>query len=246
MPKQLLRKRQNHSIRLKGYDALVNYSARRRTLTIRVAEGQVSVRAPEYVRLHEIEQFLQAKQAWIAQKLAQQHEQLQARQRRWESGAALPLLGKTLRLQIHDASPRYTHLDGDILSVGLRLAPAQSQPLAERVQKQVQQWYKQQALAHFGERVAYWEGVTGITSSGYNVRTYKSRWGTCSHRHELTFNWKLMMAPLDVVDYVVVHELCHIVHFDHSPAFWRLVGRFVPNYKAHKAWLRNNGLSLEL
>lgn len=244
MPKQLLRKRQNHSISLHGYDAAVKYSARRSTLTIKVTEGRVSVRAPDYVPVHEIENFLRAKQQWIAEKLAHQQKQLEARQRNWRSGESLPLLGETLYLKIEEASRGYTRRDGDTLHVGVRTAPEES--LADRVQKQVQQWYKSEALTHFGERVAHWQKITGITASAYNVRTYKSRWGTCSHKRELTFNWKLMMAPWDVVDYVVVHELCHIVHFDHSPEYWRLVGRFTPDYKTHKAWLRHNGLSLEL
>lgn len=245
MLKQFLKKcPPDNSISLDGFEAAVKFSARRRTLTIKVDEGCVVVRAPTFAAMGDIENFLRSKRTWVREKLAQQQAQLQARKRFWRSGELLPLLGATVQLQVEHAAKGQVAFDGENLRVGVRRASAQ---LAERrIQALVQQWYRERAASDIAQRVAHWQEVTGIAAKGHSIKTYKARWGACSHRRELTFNWKLVMAPPAVIDYVVVHELCHIVHFNHSPAYWQLVGRYQPDYKAHKRWLKNHGLSLEL
>ncbi len=99
-------------------------------------------------------------------------------------------------------------------------------------------WFAQQALIYLPQRVAALAPLVGVQPQGLRVRYYKSRWGSCNRRGELQFNWLLMMAPPVVVDYVVVHELAHLRHFNHSPAFWQVVGRVMPDYLRHRAWLR--------
>lgn len=248
MFKQLLknsRARESETIHLDGFEAAIKFSPRRKTLTIRVAGGQVLVQAPAYFSRREIENFLHHKSTWIQEKVTQQTAQLQARQRHWRSGQYLPLLGTDVCLRIEPAARNQVSLDGDNL-----LVRTQSRSTAEAmecgVQAQVQRWYKQCAVSEFAERLEHWQKITGITASGHRVKTYKARWGSCNHRAELSFNWKLVMAPPAVIDYVVVHELCHIIHFNHSPAYWRLVESYQPDYQIHKQWLRDNGLTLEL
>jgi predicted metal-dependent hydrolase len=245
MPKRLLRKRPcNRTISLAGLDVAVRYSERRRTLTIKVDEGRVIVQAPDYAALGDIERFVSHKQAWIQEKVAQQQAQMRARARQWIDGETLPMLGLPVQLQLQDAVKGEVQLEGDNLVVKARQAAPDV--TARRVQKLVEQWYKHTADSVIRERVAHWQRHTGITPKGIVTKTYKARWGSCNHRQELSFNWKLLMAPPAVIDYVVVHELCHIVHFNHSPAFWQLVAKYQPDYQVHKRWLRNHGLSLEL
>ena len=80
----------------------------------------------------------------------------------------------------------------------------------------------------------------GLSPKGVGIKSFKSRWGSCSVKGKLDFNWKIVMAPNRIVDYVVVHELCHLKQHDHSPKFWTLVERVVPDYESCKEWLKKN------
>ena len=92
--------------------------------------------------------------------------------------------------------------------------------------------------------IAYFQAFTGGTYTRITIRGQHTRWGSCSSRGTLSFNWRLMLAPPRVLDYVVVHELCHLTHMDHSKAFWGAVERVMPDYKIHKNWLREHGAEL--
>ena len=85
-----------------------------------------------------------------------------------------------------------------------------------------------------------------VKYNSVGIKNYKSRWGSCTAEGDITFNWKVIMAPNRIVDYVVVHELCHLIHHDHSPKFWREVERFMPDYLECKEWLKHNGSFLDL
>ena len=100
------------------------------------------------------------------------------------------------------------------------------------------------ALARIRERIAHYAPLLGVQPGRVAVRDQKSRWGSCSVRHNLNFNWKLIMAPPQALDYVVVHELCHLRVFNHSPRFWALVEDIMPEYEAWRKWLKTHGPEL--
>lgn len=102
------------------------------------------------------------------------------------------------------------------------------------------------AKAYFPKRVSYFLPLTGGTFTRITIRDQKTRWGSCSARGTLSFNWRLMLAPPAVLDYVVVHELCHLTHMNHSKAFWALVESVCPDYRAHRKWLKEHGQELIL
>lgn len=102
------------------------------------------------------------------------------------------------------------------------------------------------AKAHFISRVAFYHTATGGNYTSVTVRDQKSRWGSCSSRGTLSFNYRLMFAPPRVLDYVVVHELCHLTHMNHSKDFWNMVERIMPDYKLYKSWLREHGHELTI
>lgn len=106
--------------------------------------------------------------------------------------------------------------------------------------------YIDAAKEYFPKRVAYFHQFTGGTYSRITIRDQKTRWGSCSSKGTLSFNWRLMLAPPAILDYVVVHELCHLRHMDHSPAFWQAVGEVFPNYASARKWLRKHGQELVL
>ena len=111
----------------------------------------------------------------------------------------------------------------------------------------LEQKYRSAARILFAERVRFFEPLLPpehLRITGIRIAAQKSRWGSCSSRGTLSFNWKLMLAPPEVLDYVVVHELCHLVEMNHSKAFWDLVGSILPDYKRLRKWLKDNGASL--
>lgn len=96
------------------------------------------------------------------------------------------------------------------------------------------------------ERAAYYAGIIGVTYGKITIRDQKTRWGSCSSQGNLNFTWKLVLAPPEVLDYVVVHELCHRIEMNHSSAFWHQVARVLPDYQRQRSWLKENGWLLEL
>ena len=110
--------------------------------------------------------------------------------------------------------------------------------------KALEKRYRQAAEEYIPARVAYYHQFTGGTYQRITIHAQKTRWGSCSGRGTLSFNWRLMLAPPRVLDYVVVHELCHLKHMDHSRNFWNAVAEVMPEYKEYKQWLKENGARL--
>ncbi len=106
--------------------------------------------------------------------------------------------------------------------------------------------YRSAARTKFGQRCAYYRQFTGGIYHSITIRDQKTRWGSCSSRGTLSFNYRLIFAPPAVLDYVVVHELCHLTHMNHSADFWNLVGSVMPDYKQHRKWLKEHGGELTL
>lgn len=106
--------------------------------------------------------------------------------------------------------------------------------------------YRNAARVQFEARVAYYHGITGGNYTSVTIRDQKSRWGSCSSRGTLSFNYRLIFAPPAILDYVVVHELCHLTHMNHSKDFWNMVASVMPEYKLHRTWLREHGHELTL
>jgi predicted metal-dependent hydrolase len=102
-------------------------------------------------------------------------------------------------------------------------------------------WYKQEARKIIVERVQHYAKIAGVSYRSIAITTAQTRWGSCSSQKTLNFNWKLVMAPLEVIDYVVVHELAHLTELNHSRAFWETVRHMYPLYREYRTWLKRNG-----
>jgi predicted metal-dependent hydrolase len=105
-------------------------------------------------------------------------------------------------------------------------------------------WYKSHAEKLLIEKTKRFSDVIGVKSNSVRVKNYKSRWGSCSAKGDISYNWRIMMAPHSIVDYVVVHELCHILEQNHSSKYWKHVERYVPNWRECREWLKENEESM--
>lgn len=193
--------------------------------------------APSAAPLGLIREFVASRRAWIEAKRA-----LLAQAARvtieLADGARLPHLGKSLMLAVdHRPGARIAcRRKGEQLVVGVSELTA-LRPAVER-------WYRRAALAHAAERVAHFAPVVGRAPAKLTVRAQRTRWGSCTARGAVSLNWRLLQAAPEVFDYVVVHELCHLLVPNHSPRFWREVARVLPDFAERRAALRQFGREL--
>jgi predicted metal-dependent hydrolase len=150
-------------------------------------------------------------------------------------GDTVPYLGASLRLVPEQGRSR-VHRKGDALHV----------PAGPAGGAALERWYRRAARTEIAPRAERAAAAVGRPVSDVTIRGQRTRWGSCSATGALSFNWRLLLAPEDVLDYVVWHEACHLAVLDHSPRFWALVERHLPGYREPRAWLRRHGATLVL
>lgn len=204
--------------------------SRRRSLALTLdASGALTARAPLGMPQREIEAFIRQKRDWIAGKQAQLQER--ARQKPvwdWSQGISLPFWGGMLTVRL--AEVRASRLEGTTL-----LLPKTKPPHSA-----LAAWLRSQAPASLGERVRLHANSMGAAPSAIGYSTARTRWGSMSGNGSLRLNLALLLCPSWVVDYVIIHELAHMQQPNHSPAFWQVVARWMPQYQQARAWLRQN------
>lgn len=223
-------------IKQAGYEVKVIRTARRKSATIKVEEGVVSVVVPKALPMEKIHQLLAAKHQWILEKLAIHADARPSRGKEYVSGEAFPYLGRNYRLKVVQGTVTPTKLVDGKITVTVPEYALQ----AHYVRRSLIHWYKRNADKKIREKVERYQSVVGIETAVVRIKDFKSRWGSCTPYGDLEFNWLVVLAPNRIVDYVVVHELCHLLHHDHSPQFWREVERVMPDYRECKEWLRDN------
>ncbi|MBN2171489.1 MAG: M48 family metallopeptidase [Candidatus Krumholzibacteriota bacterium] len=227
----------------------------RRHVTLQLEpRAGLRVLAPKRLALKQVESVLRQETAWLRRRLAEVRRWEAAHPpRRFASGETLPLLGEDWPLEAREeagrrrASVTRTRRDGGPGRIRLRL-PA-GLPEAERAdlaRHTLEAWYRRLARRLIERRASYWSERLGVEVAAISVRDQRTRWGSCSSTGRLSFSWRIAMAPPAVLDYLVVHELAHRVHADHSPAFWRLVEKHAPRATRARAWLRERGPELYL
>lgn len=225
-----------------GFIAEVIRTNRRKTANIRVEEGAVSIVVPTIMSVEKIDQLLLAKRQWIREKIAVQREMTPVSIKQFVSGEAFPYLGRNYRLKVESGSFAPVKLLQGRLVV--QVPEGSEQP--HMIRNALVRWYKRQAEQKIPEKVKRFSPLVGVEPTGVNIKSFKARWGSCTPTGKLEFNWKIMMATNRMVDYVVIHELCHLIHHDHSPEFWREVARVMPDYQACREWLRVNSGELKV
>lgn len=213
-------------------------SKRRRQLALQVKAGELVVRATPTCTLTQIERFIAQKSMWIARHLQRQQHQLHHAERCKVHDGVL-LFNQIIPVDIERTASSQIHFDGQRLKVQCSNRTSDAR-LADRLQKLVDAWYKKSAADWFPRRVADWQQAMQLYSTSVGVKKWRCRWGSCSNRGDLLFNWRLMMAPEWVIDYVIVHELAHIQWMNHSADFWRLVRKYYHQVDEAKQWLQKH------
>ena len=204
-------------------------------------EGTVEVRAPWRFGLRKAREVLRKNTAWVLKTRDAVRERL-AQRPRLVTGVRLPLLDGSLQLDVRPqaqmdlfASARKRQGRVERRGTVLRVSTAS---LGEgELRGLIEHWYRREAAAHLAGRVEHYSPRLGVRPSRVTIRGQRSRWGSCSGKGTVSLNWRLMMVPGALADYVVVHELCHLRHMNHSPRFWAMVGGIIPDYRDRRRHL---------
>jgi len=215
----------------------------RRTAALHIIGSDLQVRVPEHVGDERVAAFLQRKRPWIRSKVAEIRLLPPHRNKELISGESFPYLGRHYRLKIQEGHQVGVCLSGGYLKATIR-PTEQGEQRQARIQQYLQNWYRSRALEHLQEKANRYAQQIGVTPAGVSVRNFKSRWGSCDKKGQVVFNWNIIKAPHAIADYVVVHELCHLIHPNHSKEFWQLVGRHDHAYAEHRQWLKERGEAL--
>ena len=210
--------------------------SRRKTIALVIdSDGELIVRAPFYASENDILRFVQEKQEWIEQKTREMKQKTKERPRlSLREGETIPYLGR--ECMIFRGMTRKICFDGNAFLL----------PESEDVGAKLVSWYKKRAAVILKERVESIAEKMQVSPAGVRITSAKTRWGSCSYTNHLNFTWRLIMCPPEVVDYVVVHELCHIIHKNHSKSFWNCVEGIDTSYREHEKWLKENRRLMEV
>lgn len=220
----------------------IKRSNRVKSATITVEESSVLIAVPRLLELERIKKLLKNKRQWIKDKIALHYEAQPKSNKVFVSGECFSYLGRNYRLKVNQGYYKPAKLINGRFCVTLFAGTDN----ADLIKDSLLAWYEKHADIKFNEKVKRYAEIMNVKFNSVGIKSYKSRWGSCTAEGDITFNWKIIMAPNRIVDYVVVHELCHLIHHDHSPKFWREVERFMPDYLECKEWLKHNGARLEL
>ncbi len=216
-------------------------------MTLRVDRiGRVMVRAPRFVSKKVIERFVQRRVQWII-KRQQEVKSLAQRFpiREFIPGESFPLLGRHYRLSIQkvvNLNTAHCVVNGKRLTVMVTAHLPSTQQ--ELVKGAIQQWYCQSTEKKAATLMSRHAANLGVSPRKMRVVDQRTRWASCSMKGDLRFNWRLSMMPVSVLEYVVVHELCHLNAMNHSDGFWNAVKSILPDYEKSRGWLRSNGSGL--
>lgn len=213
--------------------------ASRKTMKIQVKPPNiVIVTAPLGIKEEFIIEKIKAKGAWIIKKLEEVKEVKFEPEKRFVSGELFMYLGKEYPLQINiDVRLRKPKV---MLWAGKIILASPSNE-SEIIKKSLELWYREMGQQVIFERVKYYEKFFKLRPRSIRVKEQKTIWGSCTGKNDLLFNWRCVMGELYALDYVVVHEMCHMQQKDHSNKFWTLVEEILPDYKERKKWLDANG-----
>jgi len=213
--------------------------SKRKTIGLQITnKASLIVRAPIFISSKYIKKLVEKKSGWIEKKQKDILEKSKNfKEKEFIDGEYFLYLGHKYKLKF------VSHQEKNIIFDKKFYIPKNRQNNTKDI---FENWYKKKALEKITQRIKFFSKYNNFAYKKIKLSNANTRWGTCGKNNNLIFSWKLIMAPLKVIDYVVVHELAHLIHKNHSPNFWKEVKLILPNYKKERAWLKNNGYLLKI
>jgi len=225
----------------------IEYTVRRSrrrfsSAAITVGPKGVTVIAPAWMPLWMINNFIERKRDWVETQLKKYTGVFSTAQKQYQNGEDFYFLGTKVTLSVVEIEePKRTLVSLEENSLKVTISThITGEKKREEIRNSISRWYLENGVAHITEKVNRFTNILSVNYSKIAIKKVSSIWGSCSAKNNLNFNQQLIMAPHEIIDYVVIHEVCHLVHRDHSSRFWSLVRSLDPDYKQHRQWLRRN------
>ncbi len=217
----------------------------RKTMEIAVEPpDSVTVIAPIGITKEQILEKVKGKASWIIQQIySYRHMNYQAIRREFVNGESFMYLGRNYALQIElNISAQKPEIK---LFRGKFIVTTKDKN-EDMIKEAMELWYRNRAKEIVTQRVKYYQKSFNLKPTAIKIKEQKKRWGSCTSKNDLLFNWRCIMAKSNALDYIIVHEMCHMYHKDHSKAFWELMVSVLPDYETRKEWLKNYGVRMDL
>jgi len=222
--------------------------AKRMRIQIELDTPKLVLIAPRYAMDFQIKSFLKRQEDWIEKGWIKVEKKAVLRPKHtYQDGDTYFYFGEALSLKLIPSLSWKTkvRVNKDKLEISLHKAISKTDG-KKAIKKAVQEFYKAKATEVIHDRLEFFNEHYSFKFNRVSFRNQKTRWGSCSSKKNLNFNWRLIMAPIEIIDYVVAHELSHLKHMNHSAAFWKTVGETISDYKERKKWLKDNSYLLSI
>lgn len=227
---------------------------KRKTISIKIThEGEVIVTSPFNIREETLLSIIKKKEKWITNKLQLFRQQESIKDRNFRNGEKLLYLGKELELEINNLNKEnhfkideYNLYDNLVRILDTKVIVYIDDNKENIIRELIVKFYRIEAERLLKERTFYYSKIIGVNPNKITIKDQKTIWGSCSSKKNINYSYRIIMAPVDIIDYIVVHELCHLIHMNHSKEYWKSVESILPDYRDRKQWLKLYGNTLKI
>ena len=224
-------------------DIQIERTKRKKTISLQIKDNKLIIRAPKIVSRKSLDELIQRKQKWIKQRAIMNFEEQNLRNRDFVDNDKFFFRGNAYKLFVISGQENEVKIVEGHLIVTLM----GDEPIVRKsIKKLLEEWYLREAFKVLKIRTNELAKKMKVEPRGMKVKNYISKWGSCTIDHKISYNWRIIMAPVDIIDYLIVHELSHIFEPNHSKNFWQHVENYCEDFQIKRKWLRENGHKLVL
>jgi len=221
------------------FNIIIKRTNRKKTVSFRIKNQEVIISVPKFLSDNEINNLVEIKIKWIKNKLALEKLNNVSIKRKYENGDIFLYLGSEYSLKI-----KKSYRDNIYIKDKNLIVEAKNVLSTNNIKNNIKNWYISESKKYLTKTNSYYEILIGVKSNKLLFGQYKSKWGSCNSKKTISYDWRIIMAPFEVIHYLIIHELCHIIYPNHSKYFWKCVEKYMINYKIQKKWLKNNSYKL--
>ena len=218
------------------------FSKKRKTISIQIKPDRIKVSSSYWISKNSVREFILKNENWIRKKLADQKLRVKPITN-LVNNEKLTLCGKNYKLKVISEPIIEPEIRSETIIISNNF---KTRKTFGSIESQILMLLKDFSFRILQKKTFEFSQIMNVRYNSVKIKNYKSRWGSCSSKRDISFNWKIIFAPENIIEYLVVHELSHLIHFNHSKLFWNKVEEFQYNYKENRKWLKENGYKLDL
>ena len=218
------------------------FSKKRKTISIQIKPDRIKVSSSYWISKNSVREFILKNESWIRKKLADQKLRVKPITN-LVNNEKLTLCGKNYKLKVISEPIIEPEIRSETIIISNNF---KTRKTLGSIESQILKLLKDFSFRVLQKKTFEISQIMNVRYNSVKIKNYKSRWGSCSSKGDISFNWKIIFAPENIIEYLVVHELSHLIHFNHSKLFWNKVEEFQYNYKENRKWLKENGYKLDL